>query len=131
MQKTWIQSLGQKDLLKKEMATPSLQYSCLGNLMDRGAQQATIQSMGLQRVGHDLVTLSNKNKANGVWQVHAFSGGHPAQLIPHCGLWFPECEDLQVAWQILSFLVLRYCWDFITNPSFYRKPQPLRLSFLE
>ena len=29
-----------------------LQYSCLENAMDRGAQQAT-QSMGLQRVGHD------------------------------------------------------------------------------
>ena len=29
-----------------------LQYSCLENLMDRGAWQAT-QSMGSQRVGHD------------------------------------------------------------------------------
>ena len=29
-----------------------LQYSCLENPMDRGAWQA-IQSMGLQRVGHD------------------------------------------------------------------------------
>ena len=28
-----------------------LQYSCLGNPMDRGAWQAT-QSTGLQRVGH-------------------------------------------------------------------------------
>ena len=64
MQKTWVQSLGQEDLLKKEMATPSLQYSCLGNLMDRGARQATIQSMGLQRVGHDLVT---KEQKQGKW----------------------------------------------------------------
>ena len=30
-----------------------LQYSCLGNPMDRGARWAT---MGLQRVGHDLAT---------------------------------------------------------------------------
>ena len=29
-----------------------LQYSCLENSMDRGAQQA-IQSRGLKRVGHD------------------------------------------------------------------------------
>ena len=29
-----------------------LQYSCLGNPMDRG----TLQSMGLQRAGHDLAT---------------------------------------------------------------------------
>ena len=31
-----------------------LQYSCLGNPMDRGVRQATV--LGLQRVGHDLVT---------------------------------------------------------------------------
>ena len=33
------------------------QHSCLENLMDRGAWQATwLQSMGLQRVGHDGAT---------------------------------------------------------------------------
>ena len=31
-----------------------LQYSCLGNSMDRGA--GGLQSMGLQRGGHDLAT---------------------------------------------------------------------------
>ena len=31
-----------------------LQYSCLENLMDRGAWQATVN--GVSRVGHDLVT---------------------------------------------------------------------------
>ena len=31
-----------------------LQYSCLGNPMDRGVRRAT--ALGLQRVGHDLVT---------------------------------------------------------------------------
>ena len=31
-----------------------LQYSCLENLMDRGAWQATVH--GVARVGHDLVT---------------------------------------------------------------------------
>ena len=33
----------------------SLQYSCLESSMDRGAKWA-IQSMGLQRIGHDWVT---------------------------------------------------------------------------
>ena len=33
----WVQSLGQKDPLEKGMATHLLQYSCLGNAMDRGA----------------------------------------------------------------------------------------------
>ena len=93
-------------------------------------EPSRLQSMGLQRVGHDLAT-KQQNKASGVWQMHVFSWGHPAQLISHYGygLWFPECEDLQMAWQILSFLVLRYYWDFFTNPSFYRKPQPLPLFF--
>ena len=33
-----------------------LQYPCLGNLMDRGAWQATVH--GVTRVGHDLATKS-------------------------------------------------------------------------
>ena len=35
---TWVQSLGWEDPLEKEMANP-LQYSCLGNPMDREAWQ--------------------------------------------------------------------------------------------
>ena len=31
-----------------------LQYSCLGNLMDRGAWQAAV--LGVARIGHDLAT---------------------------------------------------------------------------
>ena len=46
MQKMWVQSLGQKDPLEKEMTTP-LQYSCLGNPMDRGAWW--LLSMGLPK----------------------------------------------------------------------------------
>ena len=36
MQETWIRSLGQEDLLEKEIPTHS-QYSCLRIPMDRGA----------------------------------------------------------------------------------------------
>ena len=36
-----------------------LQYSCLGNPMDRGAWWATVR--GLQRVGHDLMTKQQLN----------------------------------------------------------------------
>ena len=36
-----------------------LQYSCLGNPMDRGAWQATVH--GLQRVRHDLATKQQNN----------------------------------------------------------------------
>ena len=52
MQETWVQSLGWEDPVKKGNGNP-LQYSCLENLMDRGAWQATIH--GVARVGHDLV----------------------------------------------------------------------------
>ena len=37
MRETQVQSLGWKDSLEKEMANIPLQYSCLGNPMDRGA----------------------------------------------------------------------------------------------
>ena len=40
-QETWIQSLGWKDPLEKEMAT----HSCLGNPLDRGARQATVHGV--------------------------------------------------------------------------------------
>ena len=38
MQETCVGSLGQEDLLEKE----TLQFSCLGNPMDRGAWLATV-----------------------------------------------------------------------------------------
>ena len=41
---------GREALLEKENGSP-LQYSCLGNPMDRGAWRATVQ--GLQRVRRD------------------------------------------------------------------------------
>ena len=41
MQETQVQSLGLEDPLEKEMAT-QLQYSCLGNPMDRGAWLAVV-----------------------------------------------------------------------------------------
>ena len=40
MQETQVESLGQKDPLEEENGKP-LQYSCLGNPVDRGALWAT------------------------------------------------------------------------------------------
>lgn len=51
MQETQVQPLGQEGPLEKPMA---LQYSCLGDAMDRGT--CGLQSMGWQRIGHDLTT---------------------------------------------------------------------------
>ena len=54
----WIFGLGQYPV---EGNSNPVQYSCLGNSMDRGAWLATgrpgvLQFMGSQRVGHDRVT---------------------------------------------------------------------------
>ena len=50
MQKTWVQSLGQKDLLEKEMAT---HCSILAWKIPWLEEPGRRQSMGWQKVGHD------------------------------------------------------------------------------
>ena len=53
MQETWVPSLGQEDPLEKEMATHS---SILAWEILWTEEPGGLQSMRLQRVGHDLVT---------------------------------------------------------------------------
>ena len=53
MQETWIQSLGQEDLLEKEMVTHS---STLAWKIPEMEEPGRLQSMALQRVEHDWVT---------------------------------------------------------------------------
>ena len=50
MQETWVLSLGGEDPLEKEMATHS---SILAWRIPRTEEPGGIQSMGLQRAGHD------------------------------------------------------------------------------
>ena len=50
MQKTWVRSLGWEDPLEKEMATYS---SSLAQKITWTEKPGRLQSMGLQRVGHD------------------------------------------------------------------------------
>ena len=53
MQETWIWSLGGEDPLEEELATHS---SILAWKSPQTEQPARLQSMGLQRAGHDQVT---------------------------------------------------------------------------
>ena len=53
MQKTQLQSLGQEDPLEEEMVTHS---SILAWRIPLTEEPGGLQSMGLQRVGHDGVT---------------------------------------------------------------------------
>ena len=50
MQETWVHSLSGEDLLEKEMATHS---SILAWKIPWTEETGRLQSMGLQRVGHD------------------------------------------------------------------------------
>ena len=53
MQKTWVQSLGLENPLEKEMETHS---SILAWKIPWTEEPGGLQSMGSQRVGHDLAT---------------------------------------------------------------------------
>ena len=50
MRETWVQSLGQEDPLEKEMAIHS---STIAWKIPRTEESGRLQSMELQRVGHD------------------------------------------------------------------------------
>ena len=50
MQETWVKSLGQGDLLEKEMATHSSILTCKIQWTEEPGE---LQSRGSQRVGHD------------------------------------------------------------------------------
>ena len=52
-QEMWVWSLGQQDPLEKEMATYS---SILAGKIPQTVEPSGLQSMGLQRVGHDWAT---------------------------------------------------------------------------
>ena len=54
MQETWVQSLGQKDLLEKETATHS---SIFAWRIPRTEEPGRLQSMESQRVGYNLGTF--------------------------------------------------------------------------
>ena len=63
MEETWIQSLGWKDPLEKEMATYP-QYCCLGTVArDRGVWQAIVHGVK-KRVRHNLVTKQKKTNVH-------------------------------------------------------------------
>ena len=49
MQETWVQSLGREDLLEKEMAT----HSWVAWKIPWAEEPVRLQSIGLQKVGHD------------------------------------------------------------------------------
>ena len=61
MQETWVRSLGWEDLLEKEMATHS---GILAWRIPRTEEPGRLQSMGSQRVTHDLATNQQQRSLN-------------------------------------------------------------------
>ena len=59
MQETWVQFLGQEDPLDKRMAIHS---HILAWEIPWTEEPGRLQSIGLQRVGHDLVTTQQQNR---------------------------------------------------------------------
>ena len=57
MQETRVRSLGQEDSLEKEMATHA---SILAGRIPWTEEPGGLQSVGVTRVGHDLVTKTTK-----------------------------------------------------------------------
>ena len=61
MQEAWVQLLGLEDHLEKEMATHS---SILAWKISGTEEGGGLQSMGLQRVGHDWATEQEQHGRN-------------------------------------------------------------------
>ena len=84
MQETWVQSLGQEDTLEKEMATHS---STLAWKIPWTEGLCRLQSLGSQRVGHNLTTGQQRRmRAECREWVHALkreAPGTPSLLQPH------------------------------------------------
>ena len=78
MQEMQVQSLGQEDTLEKEMATYS---NILAWELPWSENPGRLQSMGTQRVGHDLVTKQQQKEGRDdgkqhkhVWETFRKSG---------------------------------------------------------
>ena len=67
MQETQVQPLGQEDPLEEEMAPPS---SILGWRIPWTKEPGGLQSMGQQRVGHDLATEHTGTHATTCFMQH-------------------------------------------------------------
>ena len=59
MQETWVQSLGWEDPMEKEKAT---HFSILAWRIPWTEEPGELQSMGLQRVGQELVTNTHEHQ---------------------------------------------------------------------
>ena len=90
---TWVWSLGREDPLEKEMATHSSILACR---IPWTEEPGRLQSMGLQRVGHDWVTSLWKIPFRRKWiPIPVFLSGkfHGQKILVDCSSWGHKQSD--------------------------------------
>ena len=102
MQETQVRSLGQEDLLEKEMATHSSTVAWKISWME---EPGRLQSMGSQRVGHDWVTSVSMSMSMKWLQ---FMWKHSHFKVYHCAF-----KTLFCFWRLLSLVLLMQVWHLI------------------
>ena len=122
IQETWVWSLGWEDPLEKGMAIQSLQYSCLENPW--AEKSGGLQSMGLQRVRHDLET----NTFTHVIQSRAkFSSVQLLSCVQHFATpWTAACQaslSITNSWSLLK-LYVHWLGDAIQPSHSLLSPSP-------
>ena len=101
MRETLVQSLGQEDLLEKEMTTHS---STLVWKIPWTEEPGRLQTMGSQRVGHDWATFPS------------FPSGHSWWTWRSCMLQFMESQRVRHDWENeLNWMIVSNC--VLCNPS--------------
>ena len=111
MQETWVQSLGQKDLQEKEMATHSSIFAWKIPWME---EPSRLQSMGLQRVGHDWTTSLSFSRCKVAELVHLgelASKDCAFSMTPYClpvEKWLSELTKRPVNWLKFSSLTCHF-----------------------
>ena len=110
MQETQVWSLGQEEHLEKEMATHSVQYSCLGNPMNRGAWWATVHGV---RQESDTTQRHKRSQArDGYLEGSAISAPHTVHgwahsiALHHHGQAL-QCESGCPMGDLIFFLLLK------------------------
>ena len=87
-----------------------LQYSCLENHMDRRLNPGGLQSIGLQRVGHDLMTENSKQhfcQSNKINNLNFLSSFIYQLLCAYCSGWSNHCTSFKNL-LLISIRSLRY-----------------------
>ena len=92
MRETWVQSLGQEDPLEKEMATHSSPLAWRIPWME---EPGGLQSMGLQRVGHDWATSLS------LFAIRVGSSVYLRLLIFLLAILIPACASFSPAFHMM------------------------------